>query len=134
MALSVRLLIGIVADASFSTCYGNDPCNACQSAGFVPTVQSEAVPVECERIFSERKQTEDADPRHRSAHPAGDRPRKLWSLACVASWVSGSTSSRFKPAARHGLIPVDRATLRYEHHRDPQDALRVRLREPDGRR
>lgn len=28
-----------------------------------------------------------------------------------------------------GLIPVDRATLRYEHHRDPQDALRVRLHE-----
>jgi hypothetical protein len=24
-----------------------------------------------------------------------------------------------------GLIPVDRATLRYEHHRDPQDGLRV---------
>ena len=33
-----------------------------------------------------------------------------------------------------GLIPVDRATLRYEHHRDPQDALRVRLRELAGSR
>jgi putative transposase len=28
-----------------------------------------------------------------------------------------------------GLIPVSRATLQYVHHRDPQDALRVRLRE-----
>ena len=33
-----------------------------------------------------------------------------------------------------GLIPVDRATLRYEHHRDPQEALRVRLRELAGSR
>jgi putative transposase len=33
-----------------------------------------------------------------------------------------------------GLIPVDRATLRYEHHRDPQDVLRVRLRELAGSR
>jgi HTH-like domain len=33
-----------------------------------------------------------------------------------------------------GLIPVDRATLRYEHHRDSQDALRVRLRELAGSR
>ena len=33
-----------------------------------------------------------------------------------------------------GLIPVNRATLRYEHHRDPQDALRVRLRELAGSR
>jgi putative transposase len=29
---------------------------------------------------------------------------------------------------------VNRATLRYEHHRDPQDALRVRLRELAGSR
>ena len=33
-----------------------------------------------------------------------------------------------------GLIPVNRATLRYEHHRDPQEALRVRLRELAGSR
>jgi len=33
-----------------------------------------------------------------------------------------------------GLIPVERGTLRYEHHRDPQDALRVRLRELAGSR
>ena len=32
------------------------------------------------------------------------------------------------------LIPVDRMTLRYEHHRDPQEALRVRLRELAGSR
>jgi hypothetical protein len=32
------------------------------------------------------------------------------------------------------LIPIDRMTLRYEHHRDPQDALRVRLRELAGSR
>lgn len=33
-----------------------------------------------------------------------------------------------------GLIPVNRATLRYQHHRDPQKALRVRLRELAGSR
>jgi putative transposase len=33
-----------------------------------------------------------------------------------------------------GLIPVDRMTLRYLHHRDPQEALRVRLRELAGSR
>jgi putative transposase len=32
------------------------------------------------------------------------------------------------------LIPVDRMTLRYEHHRDRQEALRVRLRELAGSR
>jgi hypothetical protein len=34
MALSLPLLIGIVADASFSTCYGNDPCNACKNCRY----------------------------------------------------------------------------------------------------
>ncbi len=33
-----------------------------------------------------------------------------------------------------GLIPVERMTLRYLHHRDPQEALRVRLRELAGSR
>jgi putative transposase len=33
-----------------------------------------------------------------------------------------------------GLIPVNRATLRYEHHRDRQESLRVRLRELAGSR
>ena len=32
------------------------------------------------------------------------------------------------------LIPIDRMTLRYAHHRDPQEALRVRLRELAGSR
>ena len=32
------------------------------------------------------------------------------------------------------LIPVERMTLRYEHHRDPQEALRIRLRELAGSR
>jgi putative transposase len=32
------------------------------------------------------------------------------------------------------LIPVERATLRYTHHRDPQEALRIRLRELAGSR
>jgi putative transposase len=32
------------------------------------------------------------------------------------------------------LIPVDRMTLRYEHYRDPQEALRIRLRELAGSR
>jgi putative transposase len=33
-----------------------------------------------------------------------------------------------------GLIPIERGTLRYAHHRDPQEALRVRLRELAGSR
>jgi len=33
-----------------------------------------------------------------------------------------------------GLIPVERMTLRYQHHRDRQEALRVRLRELAGSR
>jgi putative transposase len=33
-----------------------------------------------------------------------------------------------------GLIPVEWMTLRYLHHRDPQEALRVRLRELAGSR
>jgi putative transposase len=32
------------------------------------------------------------------------------------------------------LIPIDRMTLRYEAHRDPQEALRIRLRELAGSR
>ena len=32
------------------------------------------------------------------------------------------------------LIPVERMTLRYQHHRDPQEALRIRLRELAGSR
>jgi putative transposase len=32
------------------------------------------------------------------------------------------------------LIPVERMTLRYEPHRDPQEALRIRLRELAGSR
>jgi putative transposase len=32
------------------------------------------------------------------------------------------------------LIPSERMTLRYLHHRDPQEALRVRLRELTGSR
>jgi hypothetical protein len=30
------------------------------------------------------------------------------------------------------LIPIERMTLRYEHHRDPQEALRICLRELAG--
>jgi putative transposase len=46
----------------------------------------------------------------------------------------GAASSRSSQRRAAGLIPVDRATLRYEHHRDPQEALRVRLRELAGSR
>jgi hypothetical protein len=27
-------LIGFVTDASFTTCYGNDPCNACKNCKY----------------------------------------------------------------------------------------------------
>jgi putative transposase len=50
----------------------------------------------------------------------------------LAEWAQQAHDSSQRHAA--GLIPVDRATLRYEHHRDPQDALRVRLRELAGSR
>jgi putative transposase len=32
------------------------------------------------------------------------------------------------------LIPIERMTLRYQHHRDPQEALRMRLCELAGSR
>lgn len=50
----------------------------------------------------------------------------------LAEWAQHAHDLSQRRAA--GLIPVDRATLRYEHHRDPQDALRVRLRELTGSR
>ena len=50
----------------------------------------------------------------------------------LAEWAEEVHQLSQRRAA--GLIPVNRATLRYEHHRDPQDALRVRLRELAGSR
>jgi len=50
----------------------------------------------------------------------------------LAEWAQQAHGLSQRCAA--GLIPVNRATLRYEHHRDPQDALRVRLRELAGSR
>jgi len=50
----------------------------------------------------------------------------------LAEWAQQTHGLSQRSAA--GLIPVDRATLRYQHHRDPQDALRVRLRELAGSR
>jgi putative transposase len=50
----------------------------------------------------------------------------------LAEWAQEVHDLSQRRAAR--LIPVDRATVRYEHHRDPQDALRVRLRELAGSR
>lgn len=50
----------------------------------------------------------------------------------LAEWAQQAHDLSQRRAA--GLIPVDRATLRDEHHRDPQDALRVRLRELAGSR
>jgi putative transposase len=50
----------------------------------------------------------------------------------LAEWAEEAHQLSQRRAAR--LIPVDRMTLRYEHHRDPQDALRVRLRELAGSR
>jgi putative transposase len=50
----------------------------------------------------------------------------------LAEWAEEAHQLSQRRAA--GLIPVNRATLRYEHHRDHQDALRVRLRELAGSR
>ena len=50
----------------------------------------------------------------------------------LAEWVQQLHC--FSQRCVAGLIPVERGTLRYEHHRDPQDALRVRLRELSPKR
>jgi hypothetical protein len=57
------------------------------------------------------------------------RPRARRELAEWAQQVHRLSQRR---VAR--LIPVERMTLRYEHHRDPQEALRIRLRELAGSR
>jgi putative transposase len=57
------------------------------------------------------------------------RPRARRELAEWAQQVH-----QFSERRAAGLIPVNRATLRYQHHRDPQEALRVRLRELAGSR
>ena len=68
-------------------------------------------------------------------HPAGDRRKKVVrprGRRELAEWAQQAHRLSQRRAAR--LIPVDRMTLRYEHHRDPQEALRVRLRELAGSR
>jgi putative transposase len=50
----------------------------------------------------------------------------------LKEWAEEAHQLRQRRAAR--LISVDRMTLRYEHHHDHQDALRVRLRELAGSR
>jgi hypothetical protein len=52
------------------------------------------------------------------------RPRARRELA---EWTQAASPLSQRRAAR--LIPIERMTLRYTHHRDPQEALRVRLRE-----
>lgn len=46
----------------------------------------------------------------------------------------GATDPPLSQRRVAGLIPVERGTLRYEHDRDPQDALQVRLCELAGSR
>jgi len=50
----------------------------------------------------------------------------------LAEWAQQAHQLNQQRAAR--LIPVDRMILRYEHHRDSQEALRVRFRELVGSR
>jgi putative transposase len=57
------------------------------------------------------------------------RPRARRELA---EWAQVTHALSQRRVAR--LIPVERMTLRYTHHRDPQEALRVRLRELAGSR
>src|SRR5271154_5476461 len=57
------------------------------------------------------------------------RPRARRELA---EWVQQGPPRRQRRVAR--LIPIERMTLRYEHYRDPQEALRIRLRELAGSR
>jgi len=50
----------------------------------------------------------------------------------LAEWAQQTHQVSQRRAAR--LIPIERMAIRYQHHRDPQDALRVRLRELAGSR
>ena len=90
-----------------------------------------------ERVARGERQAEAAGcrPLARSAHSAGDRCKKAVKPRLrreLAEWAVEVHQLSQRRAAR--LIPVDRATLRYEHHRDPRDALRVRLGELAGSR
>ena len=55
--------------------------------------------------------------------------KELYGLGGVARLLTSPPTERARTVR---LIPVDRMTLRYGHHRDPQEALRVRLRELAG--
>ncbi len=57
------------------------------------------------------------------------RPRARCELA---EWAQAVHQMSQRRVAR--LIPIERMTLRYEHYRDPQKALRIRLRELAGSR
>jgi putative transposase len=46
----------------------------------------------------------------------------------------GAAGPPVESAACGAADPIERMTLRYEHHRDPQEALRIRLRELAGSR
>ena len=50
----------------------------------------------------------------------------------MAEWVQQVNQLSQRRVARP--IPIERMTLRYEHHRDRQEALRIRLRELAGSR
>ncbi len=53
----------------------------------------------------------------------------------LAEWAE--EADQLSPQRRGGADssgPSEFATLRYEHHRDPQETLRVRLRESAGTR
>jgi hypothetical protein len=60
--------------------------------------------------------------------------QEIVAKSCKASCAAraggvGAAGPLDEPARAGGLIPVERMTLRYKHHRDPQDTLRARLRE-----
>ena len=66
----------------------------------------------------------------RSPHPPGDRPKKALkprARCTLAEWAQTTYRLSQRRAAR--LIPVRLNTWRYRLTRDPQDALRQRLRE-----
>lgn len=62
--------------------------------------------------------------------PAGDRRKKVLKPPArreVAEWTG--RVHQFSERRGSGLIPANGATLGWERHRDPQEALRVRLHE-----
>jgi hypothetical protein len=69
-------------------------------------------------------------PLARPSHAAGDCPKKALKprhRRVLAHWTQAAYQVSERRVSR--LVPIPRSSLRYEGHLDPQEALRMRLRE-----